>query len=68
LNVSISRADIASICGTNIEQVIRNLTDLEKEKFVVKEGKKIRISNEPGLREILSAYNFRFLPKTHFAS
>ena len=31
LNANISRADIAALSGTNKEQVIRNLTELEKE-------------------------------------
>ncbi len=56
LNVNISRADIASICGTNVEQVIRNLSDFEKEKLIAKEGKKIRITNEEGLGEMLDLY------------
>ena len=57
INVDISRADIASICGTNVEQVIRNLSDFEKDNYIVKEGKKIIIKNEAGLREMLDKYN-----------
>ncbi len=68
LNANITRADIADICGTNVEQVIRNLTDFEKEKLVAKEGKKIRITNEEGLRQMLVIYNFKFVPKMHFIS
>jgi CRP-like cAMP-binding protein len=57
LNITISRTDIAGICGTNEEQVIRNLSDFEKEKLIAKEGKKIRILNEPALSGVLEMYN-----------
>ena len=67
LNVTISRADIASICGTNVEQVIRNLSDFEREKLVAKEGKKIKLTNEAGLREMLNLYNVRAASKIHFS-
>ncbi len=59
LNVQISRTDIAGICGTNEEQVIRNLSDFEQEKLIAKEGKKIRIVNESTLYGILKVYNLQ---------
>jgi CRP-like cAMP-binding protein len=66
LNVAISRADIASICGTNEAQVVRNLSDFETEKLVAKDGKKIKITNEEGLSNLLNSYNFKFISKKHF--
>ncbi len=56
LNIDISRADIASLSGLNEEQVVRNLTDFEKEKLIFKVKRKIKILNEKRLQEMASLY------------
>jgi len=56
LNINISREDISALCGTNENQVIRNLSEFEKEKLISKEGKKIRIVNEKELQKMVDLY------------
>ncbi len=56
LNVEINREEIAGIAGTSVGQIIHNLSDLEKQKIIDKTGKKIQISDEKKLREIVSAF------------
>jgi CRP-like cAMP-binding protein len=56
LNVNISRAEIASLAGTSQEQVVRALTELEKDKMISKVIRKIRILDEKKLQKIIEAY------------
>lgn len=49
LNFSISRKDIASICATTYESVIRSLTDLQKDGLIKISGKEIEILNKDKL-------------------
>lgn len=56
LNVSISREEIADLAGTSVGQIIHNLSDFEKEKIIVKRGKKIQILDEKKLTDIVALY------------
>lgn len=56
LNVSISREEIAELAGTSVGQIIHNLSDFQKEKIIIKKGKKIQILDEKKLSSIVSFY------------
>ena len=56
LNVNISRGEIATLAGTSQEQVVRALTELEKEKVISKVVRKIRILDEKKLEKIIESY------------
>lgn len=56
LNLHLSRQDIANIAGTNSEQVVRQLTNFEKEGVISKIGKHIKIKGEDTLRKIAFPY------------
>jgi CRP-like cAMP-binding protein len=56
LNIDISRANIASLAGLSEEQVVRNLTDFEKEKLIAKVKRKIQILNEEKLQKMADLY------------
>lgn len=52
LAFTLSRKDIATLCNTTYESVIRTLSALEKEKITASEGKTILILQEEKLRTI----------------
>ena len=56
LDVTISREELADLAGTSVGQIIHNLSDFEKEKIIVKKGKKIQILDEKKLSGIASFY------------
>ena len=56
LNINIKRKDIAALAGTSEEQVVRSLTELEEKKLIAKEVRKIRITNEKKLQELIELY------------
>jgi len=56
LNVNSIRANIASLAGLSEEQVVRNLTDFEKEKLLAKEKRKIKILDEEKLQKMADLY------------
>lgn len=57
LNVPITREEIACIAGTTAEQVVRQLSEFEKEKLISKRGRKIMILNIGALKKINSEFN-----------
>jgi CRP-like cAMP-binding protein len=57
LNIFLSREDIAALAGTNAEQIIRQLTDFEKEKIISKKGKKIIILDQEELKKAIRQIN-----------
>ena len=57
LNVVLSRQDMADIAGTNAEQVTRELSELEGEFLIKKQGKMIRILDMDGLIDIVASHN-----------
>ena len=57
ITLQVSRRDIADIIGITAEQVVRQLSDFEKEKMIAKIGRKISITNKRGLKNILRNYN-----------
>lgn len=50
--ISLLREDLASMAGTSTESTIRVLSDLKSESLIEIEGRKIRISNLEGLKDI----------------
>ncbi|MBI4930626.1 MAG: Crp/Fnr family transcriptional regulator [Bacteroidetes bacterium] len=56
LNVNIRRKDIAALSGTSAEEVVRSLTELEEKKLIAKDVRKIRITNEKKLQEMIEMY------------
>ena len=56
LGIDIGREDISALCGTNVNQVIRNLSQFEKENIIEKAGKKIKITNEAELKKMVILY------------
>ena len=59
LNVCFSRQELAELCGTNAEQVSRELTILEKEMLIEKDGRKLIILDSDKLEKILAEHNIR---------
>jgi CRP-like cAMP-binding protein len=57
LNVILSRQELADIAGTTAEQITRELSELEKEKLIKKQGKKILLLNELALNKIISLHD-----------
>ena len=57
LNATISRRELADIAGTTSEQVTRELTVLENEELITKQGKKIILKNLTGLSKIIAGHN-----------
>ncbi|HLG35097.1 MAG TPA: Crp/Fnr family transcriptional regulator [Bacteroidia bacterium] len=53
LNANITRMDIAALAGTSEEEVVRTLTELEKEKVIKKIARKIRILDEKKLNKLI---------------
>jgi CRP/FNR family transcriptional regulator, cyclic AMP receptor protein len=56
INIQISRQEIADIVGINSEQVVRQLSDFEKENMIIKQGREIEIKNKRSLRNIIRNY------------
>ncbi|MHB8259245.1 MAG: Crp/Fnr family transcriptional regulator [Bacteroidia bacterium] len=56
LNIAFSRADMAALAGISKEQVVRCLSDFEKEKWIAKKKIKIRIMEEEKLMKMVEAY------------
>lgn len=56
LGIAISREEIADLAGTSVGQIIHNLSDFEKEKMILKKGKKILITDEKKLSGIVSSF------------
>ncbi|HXC06815.1 MAG TPA: Crp/Fnr family transcriptional regulator [Bacteroidia bacterium] len=56
LNIELSRKELADIAGTTPEQVTRQLSDFEEEKFVARKKREIQIMNLHGLENIVSDY------------
>lgn len=52
LKYTLSRKDIANIAGTTYESVIRNLSQLESNKFIKMDGKSFIITNESSLKKL----------------
>ncbi|MEA3452369.1 MAG: Crp/Fnr family transcriptional regulator [Bacteroidota bacterium] len=52
LNISLTREEVANIVGTATESVIRQLSDLKKEKVIDIKGRKIKINDFKALRKI----------------
>jgi CRP-like cAMP-binding protein len=57
LDVPFSREDIANIAGTTPEQAIKQLTEFEEEKFILKVERKIKILNIEGLQNMVTKFN-----------
>ncbi len=59
LDVYMSRKDIAAIAGTSEELIIRQLSEFEKEKLIIRRdhGSKIGLLNEKKLSQLISKYN-----------
>ena len=56
LNLYVSRGEMASLSGTNEEQVVRTLTDLGKGKIIAKVKRKIKILNKQKLEKVIELY------------
>jgi CRP/FNR family cyclic AMP-dependent transcriptional regulator len=59
LNVAFSRQELAELCGTNAEQVSRELTILEKEMLIAKDHRKLILLDSNKLDMILADHNIR---------
>lgn len=55
--VSLTRHNLANLIGTATETVVRTLTEFKQEKLLLTEGKKIRILNKNGLKDVSKMYN-----------
>lgn len=53
LNLVLSREDIANVVGTATESCIRIISEFKKEKFIKANGKRIGISNEKALLDLM---------------
>lgn len=58
LNAKLMRQDIADLAGTNPEQVVRQLSEFEKDGLLSKSGKNIRLCNIDGMQDVISSYLF----------
>lgn len=56
LKISLSRQEIANIAGTTADQVSRQITLLKNEKAISTKGKKIFITNQDLLKNMISRY------------
>ncbi len=56
LNGSLSRQEIADLTGVMAEQVSRELGEFEKGNLIKKTGRRLKLINEHGLREIVKKY------------
>lgn len=54
LDVHFTREDLAAVAGTSAEQVVRQLTEFEEEKLLVKQGRKIIIKDILKLKELVA--------------
>ena len=54
--MALTRADIANVVGTAKEACIRMLSSFKKEGDIETEGKRIRIKNASGLRQIVNGF------------
>lgn len=54
LNVYLTREEIANLAGTSAELVIRQMSILERENIIAKEGKKIILLKESRLKDIVN--------------
>lgn len=54
--MKISREDLANMVGTAKESLIRILSDFKKAGYVESQGTRIRISDEHGLRQVISSF------------
>jgi len=59
LDVYMSRKDIAAIAGTSEELIIRQLSDFEKERLIVRKdhGTRIALLDEKRLNKLINKYN-----------
>lgn len=55
LEYTLSRKDIATLCNTTYESVVRTLSAFEKEKLIENAGKEIVVLNEKNLRKIANS-------------
>ncbi len=62
IKVQLSRQEYADITGASLEEVIRTISQLRKEKFIYIEGKSIGIINRNKLEEMLSEFGPLRLP------
>jgi len=60
LNVTFTREDIASLVGTNIEQVSRQLTEFEEDGLIEKHGRKVALLKIEGLKKIISRHFMQY--------
>lgn len=56
LNVPISRKELAEIIGSSVEEVIRTLSLLNKEKVIKIDSKKIAITQPAALQELIAGF------------
>jgi CRP-like cAMP-binding protein len=57
LDVVLSRKEMADIAGSCPEQLMRELSDLEKDQLICKKGKQIALTNIDGLIKIILHHN-----------
>ncbi len=62
LNVELSRQDYADITGTSIEEVIRTISQMNKENLVTNKGKRIGIAERQKLADMLVDFGPLRLP------
>jgi len=58
INIQLSRKEIADYSGTTVEQVIRTISALKREKLLCSMGKMIKINNFDVLKREISEHNF----------
>lgn len=56
LDIKLTREEIANMVGTATESAIRLLSDLKSENLIETKGKRIKLLDRPGLRQIASVY------------
>ncbi len=54
IGLSLSREDLAHLVASNMETIVRTLSDFKKEKIISMQGKKITINNLEKLHKIVS--------------
>ena len=57
LNITFSRSDMAALAGISTEQVIRSLSDFEKDNWIAKVDKRIKIVEEEKMMKLVEAYS-----------
>jgi CRP/FNR family transcriptional regulator len=56
LSLTLSREDIANVVGTATESCIRIISEFKKKGFLKTSGKKIGVTNEKGLQELIDGF------------